>query len=73
LAYLHINKARILHRSVYLLIYGLISRFMVQVPVRSHRHLDGLCILHPKLLEDVLRVLCLGDEDAFIELFYLKS
>jgi hypothetical protein len=41
--------------------------------VGSHQRLDGLCVLHPKLLEQILLVLCSGDEDAFHELFYLKS
>jgi hypothetical protein len=38
----------------------LISRVEVQVSVCSHRCLDGLCILHPELLDDVLRILHLG-------------
>jgi hypothetical protein len=42
------------------------------VPICSHRHLDGLCVLHPKLLEKILRILHLGDEDSFLELFYLE-
>jgi hypothetical protein len=41
--------------------------------VCSHRRLDGFCILHPELLEDVLYILHLRDKDAFFELFYLKA
>jgi hypothetical protein len=41
--------------------------------VCSHWCLCGLCILHPKRLEQVLSVLCLGDEGSFLELLYLKS
>jgi hypothetical protein len=40
--------------------------------IRSHRCLDGLCILHLELLEDVLRILRLGEEAAILELFYLE-
>jgi hypothetical protein len=38
-----------------------------------HRRLDGLHILHPKSLEDVLCVLGLGDEGDILELFDLES
>jgi hypothetical protein len=38
-----------------------------------HRHLDGFSILHPKLLENILRALCLGDEIVILELLHLKS
>jgi hypothetical protein len=55
------------------LIYGLTSHVEVKVFVGSHRRLDGLCILHPELLEDVLHILRLEDEDAFFELFYFKA
>jgi hypothetical protein len=41
--------------------------------VRSHRCLRGLCILHPKPLEQILSVLCLGDEGSFLELLHLES
>jgi hypothetical protein len=41
--------------------------------VFSHWCLDGLHILHPKSLEDVLRVLGLGDEGLILELFDLES
>jgi hypothetical protein len=39
----------------------------------SHQRLDRLCVLHSKLLKDVLRVLHLGDEGSFLELLNLKS
>jgi hypothetical protein len=61
------------HRPIYLLIYRLNSRVEVQVPVCTHRCIDRFCVLHPKLLENILRVLHLGDEDVVLELFYLKS
>jgi hypothetical protein len=58
-----------LHRSIYLLIYGLTACVGVQVPICSHRCLDGLCILHPELLKDVLHILHLGGEGVILELF----
>ena len=39
----------------------------------SHRNLDGLRILHPKPLEDVLRVLDLENECSVVELLHLES
>jgi hypothetical protein len=39
----------------------------------SHRSLDGLGILHSKLLENVLSILCLDDEGALLELLDLES
>jgi hypothetical protein len=38
------------------------------MPICSHRSLDGLGILHSKLLENVLSALCLADEGALLEL-----
>jgi hypothetical protein len=36
------------------------------MPIRLHRSLDGIGILHPKLLKYVLSVLRLGDECALL-------
>jgi hypothetical protein len=43
------------------------------MPICSHRSLDGFGILHFKLFENVLSVLCLSDEGALLELLYLES
>jgi hypothetical protein len=43
------------------------------MPICSHRSLDGPSILHSKLLENVLSVLCLADEGALLELLNLES
>jgi hypothetical protein len=43
------------------------------MPICSHGCLDGLGILHSKLLEYVLNVLSLADEGALLELLDLKS
>jgi hypothetical protein len=43
------------------------------MPIGSHGCLDGFAILHRKLLEYVLNVLCLTDEGALLELLDLKS
>jgi hypothetical protein len=40
--------------------------------VGSHRCLRGLGVLHPKPLEKILSVLCLGDEGAMLELLHLE-
>jgi hypothetical protein len=56
-----------------LLIYGFTSRVEVEMPISSHGCLDGLGILHPKLGEYVLNVLCLANEGALLELLHLKS
>jgi hypothetical protein len=55
------------------LINGLTSFIEVKMFVYSHWCLCGLCILHPKPLEQVLSVLCLGYEGSFLELLHLKS
>jgi hypothetical protein len=39
----------------------------------SHRSLDGFGILHSKLLENILNVLCLANEGVLLELLDLKS
>jgi hypothetical protein len=38
------------------------------MPICSHRSLDGFGILHSKLLENILNVLGLANEGAFLEL-----
>jgi hypothetical protein len=42
------------------------------MPAGSHRCLRGLGVLHPKPLENILSVLCLGEEGAVLELLHLK-
>jgi hypothetical protein len=41
------------------------------MPVSSHWCLRGLGILHPKPLEKILSVLCLGEEGVVLELLHL--
>jgi hypothetical protein len=43
------------------------------MPIGSHECLDGLGILHSKLVEYVLSILGLADEGALLELLHLKS
>jgi hypothetical protein len=43
------------------------------MPIGSHGSLDGFSTLHSKLLQNVLSVLCLTDEGAFLELLDLES
>jgi hypothetical protein len=43
------------------------------MPICSHRSLYGFSILHSKLLENALSVLCLADEGALLELLDLES
>jgi hypothetical protein len=55
------------------LIYRFTSCVEVEMPIYSHRSLNGLGILHSKLLENILSVLCLVDEGALLELLDLES
>jgi hypothetical protein len=43
------------------------------MPICSHGCLDGFGILHSKLLKNILNVLSLADEGAFLKLLDLKS
>jgi hypothetical protein len=43
------------------------------MPICSHRSLDGLGILHSKLLENILSLLYLANEGSLLELFDLES
>jgi hypothetical protein len=43
------------------------------MPICSHGSLDGFSILHSKLLENILNVLCLANESALLELLDLES
>jgi hypothetical protein len=43
------------------------------MPICSHGCLDGLGILHSKLVKYVLNVFCLADEGAILELLDFKS
>jgi hypothetical protein len=42
------------------------------MPIGSHWCLRRLGVLHPKPLEKILSVLCLGDEGAVFELLHLE-
>jgi hypothetical protein len=41
--------------------------------ISAHWSLDGLCIIHTKLLEYVMSILCLANEDLIFYLLDLKS
>jgi hypothetical protein len=41
--------------------------------ISAHENLDGLCIIHVKLIEYVTCVLCLTNERSFFVLLDLKS
>jgi hypothetical protein len=43
------------------------------MPICSHGSFDGFGILHSKLLEYILNVLCLANEGALLELLDLES
>jgi hypothetical protein len=43
------------------------------MPICFHGSLDGFGILHSKLLKNILNILCLANEGAFLELLDLKS
>jgi hypothetical protein len=58
---------------IYFLIYRFTSHVEVKTIICLHRRLDGFCVLHAKLLEDVLSVLGLINEGDFLKLFDLNS
>jgi hypothetical protein len=43
------------------------------MPICSHGCLDGFGIIHSKLLENILNLLCLANEGALLELLDLES
>jgi hypothetical protein len=43
------------------------------MPICSHGCLDGFGILHSKLLENILNILCMENEGALLELLDLES
>ena len=57
---------------VCLLINGLTSFVEIGVSVGSHWSLCGLGVLHPKPLDQILRVLRLADEGPILELLHLE-
>jgi hypothetical protein len=69
----HINRVEIISSTgipfdlqIYLLCRGRDAHFF-------HGSFDGFGILHSKLLENILNILCLANEGAFLELLDLKS
>jgi hypothetical protein len=58
---------------MYILIYGFTYCVEVEMSICSHGCLDGFGILHSKLLKNILNVLSLVDEGAFLELLDLES
>jgi hypothetical protein len=69
----HINRVEILSSIGIPFDYILTSSVEVKMPICSHGSLDGFGILHSKLLENILNVLCLSNEGAFLELLDLES
>jgi hypothetical protein len=55
------------------MIYKDTSCVEVEIHIGSHGCLDGFDILHLKLLQNVLSVLCLADEGSILELLDLEA
>jgi hypothetical protein len=69
----HINRVKNLSSTGIPFDLRIYSYVEVEMPINSHVSLDGFGILHSKLLENILNVLSLADEGAFLELLDLKS
>jgi hypothetical protein len=61
------------HRVIYLLINRCATQIKMKMSIGTHGSLDGLCLLHAKLLEYLLCVFCLTNESPFLALLDLKS
>jgi hypothetical protein len=61
------------YRVIYLMINQCAAQIKIKMSISAHRSLDGLCIVHAKLLEYVTCVLCLTNKSPFFGLLDLKS
>jgi hypothetical protein len=61
------------HGAIYLLINGCATRVKIKMTVGTLGSLDGLCIIHTKLLEYIMSIHCLAYKYPIFDLFDLKS
>jgi hypothetical protein len=60
-------------RAIYLLINRCATHIKIKMTVGTHESLDGGCLIHVKLLEDIMSVLSLANEGSIFKLLDLKS
>jgi hypothetical protein len=70
---MHKGKERSNQGAMYLLINRCATHIKIKMTVSAHGSLDGLCIVHIKLLEYVMSILCLAIESPIFNLLDLKS
>jgi hypothetical protein len=61
------------HVAIYLLINRCVTQIKIKMTISAHGSLDGLCLIHVKLLEYVTCVLGLANESPLFGLLDLKS
>jgi hypothetical protein len=66
-------KQRTNHVAIYLLINRCAAHIKIKMTVSAHGGLNGLCIIHTKLLEYVISVLSLTYKCPIFDLLDLKS
>jgi hypothetical protein len=62
-----------LHGVIYLLINRCAAHMKTKMIISAHGSFDGLCLVHAKLLEYVMSILCLANEDSIFDILDLKS
>jgi hypothetical protein len=66
-------KQRSSHGAIYCLINRCAAHIKIKMTISAHESLDGLCIIHTKLLEYVTSILYLANENLIFNLLDLKS
>jgi hypothetical protein len=61
------------HGTIYLLINRCATHIKIKMIISAHGSLDGLCIIHTKLLKYVTSILYLTNEGLIFNLLDLKS
>jgi hypothetical protein len=61
------------HGAIYLLINLCVTYINIKMIISAHGSLDGLCIIHIKLLEYVTSILRLANKGSIFNLLDLKS
>jgi hypothetical protein len=66
-------KQRFNHRAIYLLINRYATHIKIKMTNSAYVSLNGLCLVHAKLLEYVTSILRLANESPILDLLDLKS
>jgi hypothetical protein len=59
--------------AIYILIHRFSTHIKIKISICAHESLDGFCLVHGKLFENIMYILCLAKKGRIFKLLDLKS